>query len=201
MLNIIEYEKLENQNICFEGKYLYIFILKPQFIYQQNIINLDDLCFKMRCTSLVKEFYPTPTILSNIIKELIKYNLIFINDYNENDNLEGKTFYLPLLSTINTMPEKPFTMHKGWRPSQTFASIGISYGISDLSFTTEELKSFISYWENRSEKRNQTAWEKAFIMRLLKFHKAQQPNTSCKTSDRTIKFAQQGSMQAQKPQY
>lgn len=196
MININEKQVIECKSLSFQAKYLYMFILRQNAILNNFKIDILSLCEQMVNTSSLFAFNPLPEDINAILHELHAHNLIKVQNYSHELNFHGKLINLPYFnSSNNTMLGKPFFMHASWQPSNSFFTHAISSGLSDCTYTQDDLRNFINYWSNRAEQRNQSGWERAFISRLMRKHQASKANSRATTHNMA---AQVPSIQAQK---
>lgn len=198
MLNIAEYERLERMGLSFRAKYLYGFILRRNALENRHAIDMGQLCQSMVCRSGTEQFNPLPEDINAMLHELHRCGLIRAEGYEEGMDFSGRAIELPLMEEGGGMPSLPFAMDSTWQPSGGFATCALSCGLDDCSYSTEDLRGFISYWKGKPEKRSQSAWERAFAMRLLKTRSAQAPRAR---AQRMPGGAQQPTGRAEKPKY
>ena len=87
---------------------------------------------------------------------------------------QGAHVILPLfIMETNFVPSRPFQMFPSWQPSASYPTVALQAGLIDYHYQDHELQSFISFWITRTLSRNQQAWERSFVMRLLKVRSAQ----------------------------
>ncbi|MGN1282111.1 MAG: DnaT-like ssDNA-binding domain-containing protein [Succinivibrio sp.] len=173
-MNASELIKLNSKSLSHIARSLYILLLRNKAEQKKNIIDLVEIADFLYTDSQNFKTTASLEIAVLVLDELEKNGLIekqSVSNQAENNDIpwQGCTFTLPLFIQDNdTLPSVPFSMNTSWRPGSTFAQSCILCGLSDPSFTQGELTAFTSYWAGRHEMRNQTAWERAFALRLLK---------------------------------
>lgn len=176
-MNSVEILKLSDYRISHLSKSLYVFYLTDLVQKGINVIDLASVASYLFSSS--KDFPTNANIETAVLclDELERFSLI--KKTKETDNWQGCVFTLPLYSVQldGNMPSRAFTLDEKWTPSENFKNSALLCGLEDYSYTQAELKSFISYWNNRQEFRNQSGWERTFATRLLR-----QRQTRVKTS-------------------
>lgn len=167
-MNSVEKLKLSDYRISHLSKSLYVFYLTDLV---QKGINVIDLASAASYLFSNSQSFPTNANLETAVlclDELEKFSLI--KKVKQTDNWQGCTFTLPLYSVQveGNVPSRAFTLDDKWTPSENFKNSALLCGLEDYSYTQTELKSFISYWNNRQEFRNQSGWERTFATRLLR---------------------------------
>lgn len=167
-MNSVEILKLSDYRISHLSKSLYVFYLTDLV---QKGINVIDLASAASYLFSSSQTFPTNANIETAVlclDELERFSLI--KKTKETDNWQGCMFTLPLYSVQldGNMPSRAFTLDEKWTPSENFKNSALLCGLEDSSYTQAELKSFISYWNNRQEFRNQSGWERTFATRLLR---------------------------------
>ena len=167
-MNSVEILKLSDYRISHLSKSLYVFYLTDLV---QKGINVIDLASAASYLFSSSKSFPTNANLETAVlclDELEQFSLI--KKIKETDNWQGCMFTLPLYSVQldGNIPSRAFTLDDKWTPSENFKNSALLCGLEDYSYTQAELKSFISYWNNRQEFRNQSGWERTFATRLLR---------------------------------
>lgn len=167
-MNSVEKLKLSDYRISHLSKSLYVFYLTDLV---QKGINVIDLASAASYLFSNSQSFPTNANLETAVlclDELEKFSLI--KKVKQTDNWQGCIFTLPLYSVQveGNVPSRAFTLDDKWTPSENFRNSALLCGLEDYSYTQTELKSFISYWNNRQEFRNQSGWERTFATRLLR---------------------------------
>ena len=167
-MNSVEIQKLSDYRISHLSKSLYVFYLTDLVQKGINIIDLASVASYLFSSS---QSFPTNANLETAVlclDELEKFSLI--KKVKQTDNWQGCIFTLPLYSVQveGNVPSRAFTLDDKWTPSENFKNSALLCGLEDYSYTQTELKSFISYWNNRQEFRNQSGWERTFATRLLR---------------------------------
>lgn len=167
-MNSVEKLKLSDYRISHLSKSLYVFYLTDLV---QKGINVIDLASAASYLFSSSQSFPTNANLETAVlclDELEKFSLI--KKVKQTDNWQGCIFTLPLYSVQveGNVPSRAFTLDDKWTPSENFKNSALLCGLEDYSYTQTELKSFISYWNNRQEFRNQSGWERTFATRLLR---------------------------------
>lgn len=167
-MNSVEILKLSDYRISHLSKSLYVFYLTDLVQKGINVIDLASAASYLFSSS--KDFPTNANIETAVLclDELERFSLI--KKTKETDNWQGCKFTLPLYSVQldGNMPSRAFTLDEKWTPSENFKNSALLCGLEDYSYTKAELKSFISYWNNRQEFRNQSGWERTFATRLLR---------------------------------
>lgn len=167
-MNSVEILKLSDYRISHLSKSLYVFYLTDLVQKGINVIDLASAASYLFSSS--KDFPTNANIETAVLclDELERFSLI--KKTKETDNWQGCMFTLPLYSVQldGNMPSRAFTLDEKWTPSENFKNSALLCGLEDYSYTQAELKSFISYWNNRQEFRNQSGWERSFATRLLR---------------------------------
>ncbi|MBW7571081.1 DnaT-like ssDNA-binding domain-containing protein [Succinivibrio faecicola] len=167
-MNSVEILKLSDYRISHLSKSLYVFYLTDLVQKGINVIDLASAASYLFSSS--KDFPTNANIETAVLclDELERFSLI--KKTKETDNWQGCMFTLPLYSVQldGNMPSRAFTLDEKWTPSENFKNSALLCGLEDYSYTQAELKSFISYWNNRQEFRNQSGWERTFATRLLR---------------------------------
>ena len=167
-MNSVEILKLSDYRISHLSKSLYVFYLTDLVQKGINVIDLASAASYLFSSS--KDFPTNANIETAVLclDELERFSLI--KKTKETDNWQGCKFTLPLYSVQldGNMPSRAFTLDEKWTPSENFKNSALLCGLEDYSYTQAELKSFISYWNNRQEFRNQSGWERTFATRLLR---------------------------------
>ena len=167
-MNSVEILKLSDYRISHLSKSLYVFYLTDLVQKGINVIDLASAASYLFSSS--KDFPTNANIETAVLclDELERFSLI--KKTKETDNWQGCMFTLPLYSVQldGNMPSRAFTLDEKWTPSENFKNAALLCGLEDYSYTQAELKSFISYWNNRQEFRNQSGWERTFATRLLR---------------------------------
>lgn len=167
-MNSVEIQKLSDYRISHLSKSLYVFYLTDLVQKGINVIDLASVASYLFSSS---QSFPTNANLETAVlclDELEKFSLI--KKVKQTDNWQGCIFTLPLYSVQveGNVPSRAFTLDDKWTPSENFKNSALLCGLEDYSYTKAELKSFISYWNNRQEFRNQSGWERTFATRLLR---------------------------------
>ena len=167
-MNSVEIQKLSDYRISHLSKSLYVFYLTDLVQKGINVIDLASAASYLFSSSMS---FPTNANLETAVlclDELEQFSLI--KKIKETDNWQGCMFTLPLYSVQldGNIPSRAFTLDDKWTPSENFKNSALLCGLEDYSYTKAELKSFISYWNNRQEFRNQSGWERTFATRLLR---------------------------------
>lgn len=167
-MNSVEILKLSDYRISHLSKSLYVFYLTDLVQKGINVIDLASAASYLFSSS--KDFPTNANIETAVLclDELERFSLI--KKTKETDNWQGCMFTLPLYSAQidGNIPSRAFTLDEKWTPSENFKNSALLCGLEDYSYTQAELKSFISYWNNRQEFRNQSGWERTFATRLLR---------------------------------
>lgn len=167
-MNSVEILKLSDYRISHLSKSLYVFYLTDLVQKGINVIDLASAASYLFSSS--KDFPTNANIETAVLclDELEKFSLI--KKLKQTDNWQGCMFTLPLYSVQidGNIPSRAFTLDEKWTPSENFKNSALLCGLEDYSYTQAELKSFISYWNNRQEFRNQSGWERTFATRLLR---------------------------------
>ncbi len=168
-MNPVELRYLSAPNLSHIAKSLYIFYLRPLAVQNQCIIDITSIINYLFCSSKYFPTQPNFAVAEKCLDELEEAGLV----KHTAAQWHGAEFTLPLYARDSeTLPKTPFEMTVTWEPSSGFHSTALMCGLEDSSFTPTELNAFRSYWAGRSEKRNQTSWERAFALRLLKGREA-----------------------------
>lgn len=171
MLNQSEFSKLQQQNISHMARTLYIFYLQPQYCQGANRIDCYELSSHLVSTSSLFPYSPTIQDIYKLLDELASEGLISKN--NPNKEWNNNTYSLPLyIAATKEYPSKPFRMYQSWQPGPNLKQAALYAGLVDYSYTNNELNEFINYWMVNNTAKNQHAWERAFVQRLLKIHNA-----------------------------
>lgn len=170
----LELQKLNVGNLSHEARSLYIFWLRPRAEQGLTAISLSEISVCLRNYSQVCPFNPTFAQCSLLLDELEHAGLV--EKTASAISWNGAQVRLPLFEEqLQELPERPFNMHAGWRPGPSFPHVAMMSGLDNCTFTPQQLGAFISYWISKPEKRNQAAWERAFVQRLLRQREARTP--------------------------
>lgn len=166
-MNSTEIQILSNSNLSHISRSVYMLYLRPQAFNGQINIDFYELSMYLQTNSNLDNFTISSSFIENILQELERADLI--EKTNSSDSYQGSKIRLKLLDDESqSLPQLPFKMYKDWSPSTNFASTAISCGLKDYKYKQSELSNFVNYWAGRNEHRNQNAWERAFIQRLIK---------------------------------
>ena len=166
-MNSVEFQKLQDKRLSHEARSLYLFYLRPNAERDLNTIDLPSLCLKMETISDTCPLVPNMDLIEGLLNELSSLGFILKSDLDA--PWQGALISLPYFEATNKqIPQVPFVMYEGWRPSVTFKEACLISGLSSMDFSEQDLNSFVSYWSGRHEFRNQYSWERSFALRLLK---------------------------------
>lgn len=165
-----EINRLKEQGLSHIARTLYILYLRDLAV-KENIITLDYGFLNYNLNSY-SSFFPCELSyndIDNLVRELLHFQLIEIVQLSSNQTFNGSSIKLPfLMEELTQLPSKPFLMHVNWQPGPSFYHSAKFSGLLDTNFSPSDLQGFINYWINKNEMRNQAAWERAFVQRLLR---------------------------------
>lgn len=171
MLNRAEFSQLQSTSLCHMARTLYVFYLQPQARYGKVVIDPIELTYKLISISQYAPCQPNLNDIEHALLELEQLNLI--KRPSGTVTWQNVTVELPLFTLeTNFVPTNRFAMHANWQPSASFTAVAHQAGLIDCHYQDQELQNFISYWLTRSVTRTQQAWERSFVMRLLKVRSA-----------------------------
>lgn len=177
---LAEYETLCANTLSHVARSLYLLYFKSKRSYE-IIVNFMEISYFLDNKSSTYPQQFNANDINKILLELEAHNLI--KRVRQDLPFNGNSIFLPFVEAqIKTLPNAPFKMHLSWRPGPNFAQNALISGLKDFSYDNNELKSFINYWEQKGEMRNQNAWERAFILRLIKKKQAKVINNKIDTN-------------------
>ncbi|HAH70376.1 MAG TPA: hypothetical protein DCL74_01095 [Succinivibrionaceae bacterium] len=169
-MNAVELSHLKKSGVSHLSRSLYAFFIRPRLERGLFSLTLAEVTAYLENHSA---FFPTssdPRIALMALAELEHEGFIKRKD---GENFEGSTLEFPFFSsTIRELPQRPFIMRRDWKPGPAFAQACLFCGLEDRTYTDAQLREFISYWMAKPESRVQTAWERAFAQRLIKYREA-----------------------------
>lgn len=182
-----EFEILRNKGLSHEARTLYAFYLRPQAIMGPIIIDSTQISDSLTSYSQVCPFNASFEMCQDLLDELAQAGLIECFK-GANEFYDGHEIRLPFLEKESlNLPQMPFFMHANWRPGPSFVHAAKVSGLIDPSFSEKDLQGFINYWSQKAEKRNQIAWERAFVQRLIRMRQSANVTKTVKVTQRTIK--------------
>ncbi len=169
-MNAVELAHLNSSRVSHLCRSLYAFFIRPRLERGLFSLTLAEVTAYLENHSV---FFPTssdPRLALMALAELEHEGFI---KRNEGENFEGSKLKFPFFSSkIHELPERPFVMSRNWKPGPSFAEACLFCGLEDRNYSDAELRDFISYWMAKPESRAQTAWERTFAQRLLKYREA-----------------------------
>lgn len=163
-MNTAELEILQSKTLSHLSRSLYAFFLRPNA--EKNILKLDTMAAAYYLSSS-SSCFPTQASLDTVLKCLDELSAHKLVSYTQDAATGEYSVRLPLfMKEMRDLPALPFQMHLEWRPGPGFSQAALLCGLADSTFSGSDLCSFISYWISKPEKRNQSAWERAFAQRL-----------------------------------
>ncbi len=171
-LNQAEFTQLLEPQLSHMARTLYVFYLQPEARKQLVIIDLATLTSKlnsysetMPCTAGLRE-------VTAALNELERFGLI-AKDIPPSNNPSCDWNFVPLKfplleAELKQVPSRPFIMTPTWEPSAHLRNEALLVGLSDCTYTTQELRSFINYWCTTPRTSTQNGWEKLFVQHLLR---------------------------------
>lgn len=190
-LNNSEFSELKRPVLSHMARTLYVFYLQPEAVQKEIIV--DPVALTSCLVSVSKSAPCAPNIkdVEAALDELEEVGLIEregskskskskgnSNNNNQSAATEPSSWQnvkitLPLLvGVLDQVPERPFAMYVTWQPGPSFKDAALLAGLVDYTYKESELRSFVSYWMTTTVERNQFAWERAFVQRLIKVHSA-----------------------------
>lgn len=171
MLNRAEFNQLQSQTLSHMARSMYVFYIQPQVRQGHSLIDPVDLSRKLISSSMAMPCNPTIYDIEIALNELEQHGLI--HRLNQAQSWQNASIILPLFAReLAFVPQPPFTMVASWQPGPGFKDAALLAGLADFSYQEQELRSFINYWMGTTTMRTQSAWERAFIKRLLKMRSA-----------------------------
>lgn len=171
MLNRAEFNQLQSQTLSHMARSMYVFYIQPQVRQGHTLIDPVDLSRKLISSSMAMPCNPTVYDIEIALNELEQHGLI--HRLNQALPWQNASIILPLFAReLAFVPQPPFTMVASWQPGPGFKDAALLAGLADFSYQEQELRSFINYWMGTTTMRTQSAWERAFIKRLLKMRSA-----------------------------
>ena len=171
MLNRAEFNQLQSQTLSHMARSMYVFYIQPQVRQGHSLIDPVDLSRKLISSSMAMPCNPTIYDIEIALNELEQHGLI--HRLNQAQPWQNASIILPLFAReLAFVPQPPFTMVASWQPGPGFKDAALLAGLADFSYQEQELRSFINYWMGTTTMRTQSAWERAFIKRLLKMRSA-----------------------------
>ena len=171
-LNQAEFTQLLEPQLSHMARTLYVFYLQPEARKQLVIIDLATLTSKlnsysetMPCTAGLRE-------VTAALNELERVGLI-AKDIPPSNNPSNDWNFVPLKfplleAELKQVPSRPFNMTPTWEPSAHLRNEALLVGLSDCTYTQQELRSFINYWCTTPRTNTQNGWEKLFVQHLLR---------------------------------
>ncbi|SPT69832.1 DnaT-like ssDNA-binding domain-containing protein [Anaerobiospirillum thomasii] len=161
-----EFEALASRSLSHQSRSLYIFYLRNKAVMGDVLIDYGAMSDALVSTSQYCPFAADSTLIDSLLHELEYHGLIAFKE-RLIQGMMHRVIVLPYLEMEQrSLPQKPFIMHSSWRPGPSFVHAAKVSGLMDPSFSEKDLQSFIAYWSQKSESRNQAAWERAFVLRL-----------------------------------
>lgn len=172
MLNRAEFTQLQSTLLSHMARTLYIFYIQPLARSGQLIV--DPIAMTKQLIS-ISSYAPCNPSLDDVEQALLELEQInLIKRAPGTISWQGAHVILPLfVMETNFVPSRPFQMFPSWQPSASYPTVALQAGLIDYHYQDHELQSFISFWITRTLSRNQQAWERSFVMRLLKVRSAQ----------------------------
>lgn len=172
MLNRAEFTQLQSTLLSHMARTLYIFYIQPLARSGQLIV--DPIAMTKQLIS-ISSYAPCNPSLKDVEQALLELEQInLIKRAPGTISWQGAHVILPLfIMETNFVPSRPFQMFPSWQPSASYPTVALQAGLIDYHYQDHELQSFISFWITRTLSRNQQAWERSFVMRLLKVRSAQ----------------------------
>ena len=171
-LNQAEFTQLLEPQLSHMARTLYVFYLQPEARKQLVIVDLTSLTSKlnsysetMPCTAGLRE-------VTAALNELERFGLI-AKDIPPSNNPSSDWNFIPLKfplmeAELKQVPSRPFNMTPTWEPSAHLRNEALLVGLSDCTYTQQELRSFINYWCTTPRTNTQNGWEKLFVQHLLR---------------------------------
>lgn len=172
MLNRAEFAQLQSTLLSHMARTLYIFYIQP--IARSGQLIVDPIAMTKQLIS-ISSYAPCNPSLKDVEQALLELEQInLIKRAPGTISWQGAHVILPLfVMETNFVPSRPFQMFPSWQPSASYPTVALQAGLIDYHYQDHELQSFISFWITRTLSRNQQAWERSFVMRLLKVRSAQ----------------------------
>ena len=172
MLNRAEFAQLQSTLLSHMARTLYIFYIQP--IARSGQLIVDPIAMTKQLIS-ISSYAPCNPSLKDVEQALLELEQInLIKRAPGTISWQGAHVILPLfVMETNFVPSRPFQMYPSWQPSASYPTVALQAGLIDYHYQDHELQSFISFWITRTLSRNQQAWERSFVMRLLKVRSAQ----------------------------
>lgn len=172
MLNRAEFAQLQSTLLSHMARTLYIFYIQP--IARSGQLIVDPIAMTKQLIS-ISSYAPCNPSLKDVEQALLELEQInLIKRAPGTISWQGAHVILPLfVMETNFVPSRPFQMFPSWQPSASYPTVALQAGLIDYNYQDHELQSFISFWITRTLSRNQQAWERSFVMRLLKVRSAQ----------------------------
>lgn len=172
MLNRAEFTQLQSTLLSHMARTLYIFYIQP--IARSGQLIVDPIAMTKQLIS-ISSYAPCNPSLKDVEQALLELEQInLIKRAPGTISWQGAHVILPLfVMETNFVPNRPFQMFPSWQPSASYPTVALQAGLIDYHYQDHELQSFISFWITRTLSRNQQAWERSFVMRLLKVRSAQ----------------------------
>ena len=172
MLNRAEFAQLQSTLLSHMARTLYIFYIQP--IARSGQLIVDPIAMTKQLIS-ISSYAPCNPSLKDVEQALLELEQInLIKRAPDTISWQGAHVILPLfVMETNFVPSRPFQMFPSWQPSASYPTVALQAGLIDYHYQDHELQSFISFWITRTLSRNQQAWERSFVMRLLKVRSAQ----------------------------
>lgn len=172
MLNRAEFAQLQSTLLSHMARTLYIFYIQP--IARSGQMIVDPIAMTKQLIS-ISSYAPCNPSLKDVEQALLELEQInLIKRAPGTISWQGAHVILPLfVMETNFVPSRPFQMFPSWQPSASYPTVALQAGLIDYHYQDHELQSFISFWITRTLSRNQQAWERSFVMRLLKVRSAQ----------------------------
>lgn len=172
MLNRAEFAQLQSTLLSHMARTLYIFYIQP--IARSGQLIVDPIAMTKQLIS-ISSYAPCNPSLKDVEQALLELEQInLIKRAPCTISWQGAHVILPLfVMETNFVPSRPFQMFPSWQPSASYPTVALQAGLIDYHYQDHELQSFISFWITRTLSRNQQAWERSFVMRLLKVRSAQ----------------------------
>ncbi len=166
-MNALELKSLKNSALSHIARTLYVFYMRPKAEIGENTLDLMEIS---KLLSSDSKFFPSQINLDVVKLCLTELeDLGFIKRRIANAPWVSAIIDFPLVDKeLLDLPKKPFCLDKDWHPGPSFKDAALMVGLSDVNYTTKDLKAFVSFWSSKQEMRNQIAWERAFAMRLLR---------------------------------
>ncbi len=178
-MNLAEIKFLCSKDLSHAARSLYLLYLRVAAEKGEVFADPLEISSFLANESSVQSTPSDLKFCHSILNELQDHGLI---EYKEPDEAPFCNLALPLFEAeLDSIPKAPFKMTSDWRPGPGFVVAARLTGLSDTDFTEDELQSFISYWREKPELRNQISWERSFCQRLLKKRTAAKARSRSRT--------------------